>query len=88
MEELKKIFADYDLPMVIKLKESIDFTLSVVDTSIEVDDIQPLLLFNAFLSEIIKEVTLQMEDENRVLEVILYELQEQKKRKKDKKKKN
>ena len=81
MKELQKLVDFYDLPMVVELKESIDFILTVLDPSTEIENIQPLLLFNALLSSILKDLTEDLDDENRVLNIIINETQNQRQQK-------
>ena len=63
MEELKKLFEDYDLPMILDLKESIDFTLSMLEKNTDYENLLPLLSFNASLSQKISEITIELDDE-------------------------
>ena len=84
MKEFEEIFEDYDLPMIAELKESIDFAISSLHVTTSLETIQPLLLFNSVLSEWLKDITIQLEDENRFYEVIFDHWAEKKNKKKKK----
>lgn len=78
MKELEKILNGYDLSMIVELKESIDFTLSALDISTSVEHIQPLLIFNSILSEWLKDITEELDEENNFYRIVFDHLNDKK----------